>query len=818
MTKRRWLMLALGAAAVLLIVGRVLAGVYADYLWYDSLGATAVWRARFGALAVLRVSSALVAGTFAFANFYAVRQSVVSLVFPRRLANLEIGEEVPGRILVGIAVALSVVVGVLLAIPQTDWTSTVLAGSGRMFYETDPYFDADLGFFVYWLPFENMLWTWAFFTLMVVLVIVVLIYALTPSLKWQRGGIYASTYVRRHFTVLVGVLLLMLAWSFRLDMYSLLIDGGGADGAFSFTDYRIGVPGDLLLALVTFGAALIVTWSGYVGQLRLAGISVLTVIGLSLLVREVAPVVVDHVGPEAARVARERPYLATRAGYSRRAFGADAVALGDSSIAYPSLPAAMAWLPFWDPPALTRAIDGSRSADSLTIPIAWRSSPAGLVADVVDPPAVGASLRAPWTINRILAASADDRGAPIHSPSAGTSESEDMVLDAPLVYPGAPSIAVVPDSLSHITGTSLDSFLARLANAWSLQNLRLLSTDLQQPHPTIVSHRDIRDRLELLAPFFAQGRDVNPVVVGDSLYWSLDLYSASSTYPMARHALIAREDRTYWHHAAVAIVQATTGDVVIVPDSVLDPIASTWTHRLPSLFGTWSALPAGLRNLLAPPIDGLYAQAAAFGRYGSRNADEPARHVPVFSGADSALATDDLPIVLPGGKTTALALPLVDDTERVRGLLIGLGGATRTTIWYPLATPGPRWTVVLDRLRSLDSAGNAPREGPLAHGRVRAIPIRSGIGFVQPTYHLRQQNNPTLNRIAVLANDTARALTPSAAPITRGVEEPLVAGDLKTSITALYAAMRDALRRGDWAAFGRAFDALGRVLGQQRAP
>ena len=71
------------------------------------------------------------------------------------------------------------------------------------------------------------------------------LYALTPSLKWQRGSLYASTYVRRHFTVLVGVLLLMLAWSFRLDMYALLLDGSGADGAFSYVDYRVGIPGNL---------------------------------------------------------------------------------------------------------------------------------------------------------------------------------------------------------------------------------------------------------------------------------------------------------------------------------------------------------------------------------------------------------------------------------------------------------------------------------------------------------------------------------------------------------------------------------------------
>ena len=34
-------MVVLGAAAVLLIAGRALAGAYADYLWYESLGAVA---------------------------------------------------------------------------------------------------------------------------------------------------------------------------------------------------------------------------------------------------------------------------------------------------------------------------------------------------------------------------------------------------------------------------------------------------------------------------------------------------------------------------------------------------------------------------------------------------------------------------------------------------------------------------------------------------------------------------------------------------------------------------------------------------------
>ena len=118
MTTRRWLLLIVAVVAIVLIAGRALAGMYADYLWYESLGAAALWRARLGAIATMRIISATAAGLFAVANLYAVRQSVVSLVFPRRLGNLEIGEEVPGRYLMTAAAVLSAAVGILLALPQ----------------------------------------------------------------------------------------------------------------------------------------------------------------------------------------------------------------------------------------------------------------------------------------------------------------------------------------------------------------------------------------------------------------------------------------------------------------------------------------------------------------------------------------------------------------------------------------------------------------------------------------------------------------------------------------------------------------------------
>jgi uncharacterized membrane protein (UPF0182 family) len=154
----------------------------------------------------------------------------------------------------------------------------------------------------------------------------------------------------------------------------------------------------------------------------------------------------------------------------------------------------------------------------------------------------------------------------------------------------------------------------------------------------------------------------------------------------------------------------------------------------------------------------------------------------------------------------------------LRGLLIGTGGANRSASWYGLPAPALRWSTALDRLRSLDSAGSTSRDGTLAHGRVRPIPLRSGIAYVQPTYRWRPQSVPALNRIAVLVGDTARSLLPGNVPVSSEPAGSQPATATPASARALYNTMRDALRRGDWAAFGRAFDALGRALDEKKKP
>jgi hypothetical protein len=192
--------------------------------------------------------------------------------------------------------------------------------------------------------------------------------------------------------------------------------------------------------------------------------------------------------------------------------------------------------------------------------------------------------------------------------------------------------------------------------------------------------------------------------------------------------------------------------------------------------------------------------------------------MPALDGSDTSLVGDDLAIVLPGSQATAVTLPLVDDTGRLRGLLIGTGGANRLTTWYGHSRAGSRWTTVLDRLRSLDSAEASRATGRSrmdACARFRCAPVLASFSRRIAGDH---QSVPALNRLAILVGDSTRSIAPATASSPSGAPVVQPTPGTTTSARSLYNAMRDALRRGDWAAFGRAFEALGRALEEKKTP
>ena len=100
----------------------------------------------------------------------------------------------------------------------------------------------------------------------------------------------------------------------------------------------------------------------------------------------------------------------------------------------------------------------------------------------------------------------------------------------------------------------------------------------------ILRHRGVRERVQELAPFFVQGSEILPVVVGDSLYWTLELYVASDDYPLAERFHILDAQRGYFQHAATALIHAASGRVRLVLAPMPETVTNSWADQFPSLF------------------------------------------------------------------------------------------------------------------------------------------------------------------------------------------------------------------------------------------
>jgi hypothetical protein len=164
---------------------------------------------------------------------------------------------------------------------------------------------------------------------------------------------------------------------------------------------------------------------------------------------------------------------------------------------------------------------------------------------------------------------------------------------------------------------------------------------------------------------------------------------------------------------------------------------------------------------------------------------------------------------------------MLDQADRVQGVMIGAGGAERTTLGYPLSRAGPKWASILDRLHGVDSTnGGAVRDGAIARGPVRAIPLRGGLAYLQPAYVWRAQGAPTLSRVTALVGDSVRSAPTLAqlagAPAGGPPLSTPSGAEFRSRVDSLYGTMREAMRRGAWTEFGRAFDALGRLLSGDR--
>jgi hypothetical protein len=727
---------------------------------------------------------------------------------PRQLGNLEIREAINARVLAFAGVVVGSLMGILVGRGLGEWTPTLaLAWNGVTYGETEPLLGHDLGLYLAQLPLWRDLHGYLLLLVLLALGGVLTLYVVIGAVRWTEGTVAINGHARAHLGVLLAAVALCLVWGYLLEPYE-IVAGIAGEGAYEIFDFNL-VTTQILAGAALAAAVLSLVWAWRAKHtLMAAGWAVLVV--SSLLGSHILPALIGR-----GRVSAVAPDAARR--LNALAFGL--TGMRDSTVAAADRAAPMpAPASLWSSAIVTRlpAPDSGQlfAAERAVLPVLRRPRPVWLL--------VRSDGRGAASVSAI----ADDQttlvGQALFYPGGDSLStalpSARIRLSANAVWPGAPGVVV--DTTPG--GVRVGSGARRVALAWALQTGALLGS--VEPQARARWYLTPSARLSRLAPFATWGIPT-PRVVGSDLVWISDGYLATESFPIASRVHWRGERVGGLRASFVGVVEAETGEAKVYLRHTADPVAEAWRSISGGVVLPAAAIPPEIGRLVPYPLEALQVQGrilqdpiwdvgSLIGRQDSLGGAGPV--------AESLWEPDTL------GLQSLLAFEREND-RTVRAVLQG----RMVDGWESLRL------VRLDSLATLPSPpvletrwGRFPtfeqiRDSVLgAGGQFQSAPVYywlgpGGLGAYQLHFSWSAGQDPSLVWVSIATPGRGGAGHDmlEAWQNMLGVTSPLVAAAGRNNqleeARRYMAAADSALRRGDMAAFGRAFDGLRRILSAQ---
>ncbi|MCC6728329.1 MAG: UPF0182 family protein [Chthonomonadales bacterium] len=661
------------AVVVLLVVlfGYQTIRLYTDWLWFRELGRASVFSGIVGARLLLFLGFGALFFVICYFNLWLAARLGAGRARPRFVDSEREEMSAAARKAARLAaVAGAVVLAFLVGgNAATHWPDYLLFTRAGRFGQTDPVFGADIGFFVFRLPFLSYLQGWFVFAAICAAIGAALIHFSEGAVDFIAGSVPTfAQYVRRHILVLLGFIALFAAWGHWLGRYEILFRDNGAFFGAGYTDVHARLPGAYVQTALMLLVA-VLCWvnvrAGRAFRLPALGLA-LWAVG-SLLVVAVYPGFVQRFRVVPNQFNAERPYITRDIEMTRRAYGLDRVrevpakdagALTAADLR--SNQATIGNVRLWDWPQLgavyeakqalwpyyrfrlpgsatTNGGDFNLDVDRYHLNGDYRQVMLGareLYTEGLPPQAqTWVNLRLQYThgygvvmspVNRVRSDGLPDYflgEIPIRSTQP------DLKVARPEIYYGELTTDYVfvhtrQDEFDYPSadgnqrtryagagGAPLSGALARLA--WSVRlgdTNMLLSSDLTSGS-RIMFRRNIRERVQTLAPFLNWDNDPYLVVDGGRLVWMLDAYTVTDRYPYSRPFSAgtgyAQVEQTfnYIRNSVKAVVDAYDGTVTLYVADPADPLVKAWSRIFPSLFTPISRMSDSLRAHLRYPED-----------------------------------------------------------------------------------------------------------------------------------------------------------------------------------------------------------------------
>ena len=890
----RPLRLILVAAVVLIALLVVISGWIQKGLWMGQLGYSGVFWTLLALRCELYCAAFVIAFLYLWINLRLAAAKgatfAAGILTSESPIAFTIGAEITPTVLKLATAAVAAVVALLFAaIFYAQWDAYLRFRFGGSFGLADPLFGVDAGFYVFRLPFYELVQTSLTGLTLVSLLAVLIIYASFGLLRFifRRQMEGRSDKAVPHLSILFSVLAASWAWGFYLDHYELLYSTQGVVYGAGYTADHVTRMAFWIMVGAAAALCALLLLNAFRPRFRavVAGAGVyllLYALGVSL-----APVLFQKFVVQPSELSLETPYLKNNIAFTRKAFKLDVI----QETSYPALADLTADMiarnedtiqnvRLWDSRPLLQMYKQAQEirlyyqfykadVDRYHLPDGYHQvmlSARELSSELPAEAQTWVNQKLQFThgfglvmsfVSKTIGGGFPDYVISNIPPESGYG----LNITQPSIYygesmPGYRIVATgvkefdypkgnqnVYTSYAGTGGIPLDSLWKRLLFAWTQGDVNILLTSYLRPESRIQIWRRVQDRVSQIAPFLLLDQDPYAVVSEGKLYWIQDAYTVSDHFPYSSPYMSGYEEGlNYIRNSVKAVVDMYDGTVRFYVMDPSDPILAAYRRAFPGLFLDLNQLSADLKSHLRYPEDLFSIQADLYRTFHMtvpqvfyNREDLWVLPREEYGGEVGPMPPYYILMKLPGSDQLEYLL-MTPFTPQKRDNMISWMAARcdfpeyGKMLFYQLPKEkliyGPMQveamidqnTTISQQLTLWNQKGSR-----VIRGNLIPVPIENSFLYVVPVYLTAEGTDfPQLKRVIVISGDKL-AMEPTLDESIQSVfgtqqqqaQNPAQTRRAQPELSearAQFEAAQKALQQGDWEKFGKAMEALKRLL------
>ncbi len=673
--KKLSILLGTGILALLLlalITGILLSHFLIELWWFNSLNFGGYFWLRLLYKFILSGGVALVFFGLFFANFW-IASSYLGIRNGKSSARGVVQRFQTGAM--EVYTPLSLVMAIILAAPfYQQWESALVFFFGPGAGFEDPFYGHDVSFYIFRLPIFLMLQKGLLAVFAILFIAIGVLYWVEHKMLGGRNQRFPKE-ARVHLTVLAILSVLIVAWGFMLDRYSLLYVDDHEPVFFGpgFVEIRYILP-LIWLSIVTFLAAafffIAYANSGRKSMLTL-GFSFSVVFVTALLLRnvEAIPALLEQYIVKANPVTTEGRFMKNNIEATLHAYDLDKTSSIDFQVSLrPEADISeqaqdyIVNIPVWDENFLYDVYQQMQGLRPY-----YRFSPVDVARYLVNgrvqqvnlatrelnlsnlPPAAAETwenqhLRYTHGYGVVMTPAAQEGDRPmewfirdlnLYSPVGFHTATPDIYYGQEnltyifvpnrLEIAELPSTSVEGQKYQGGGGVEIKSLFRKLIAAVRFQDPKIFFSINIEEESHLRLYRNIVQRVRQLTPFLILDNDPYSVVTSDRIYWILDAYTVTDWYPVSKPMVLPNSGQggsqleiNYIRNSVKIVVDAYDGHVDFYIADPKDPIVRAYDRAFPGLFKNIETMPRVLQAQLRYPRDFFHAQMEIYAKYHQR--------------------------------------------------------------------------------------------------------------------------------------------------------------------------------------------------------